>query len=43
MEGYDADAIALTESPLSDLSIFGDPTKLSHVWKAGRLVKGAAA
>jgi imidazolonepropionase-like amidohydrolase len=39
-EGYDADIIAFDVNPLEDISIWGDPTRVTHVWKAGELVKG---
>jgi imidazolonepropionase-like amidohydrolase len=38
-EGYDADVIAVASSPLDDVSILADPENVTHVWKAGRLVK----
>ena len=41
-EGYDADVIALDADPLADISVLADPAHVTHVWKAGRLVKGAA-
>ncbi len=37
--GYDADLIALTENPLTDMEIFKHPENISHVWKGGRLFK----
>jgi imidazolonepropionase-like amidohydrolase len=39
-EGYDADIIAFDVDPLEDISIWGDPTRVTHVWKAGELAKG---
>ncbi len=39
-EGYDADIIALDFNPLDDSSGWGDPTRVTHVWKAGAQVKG---
>jgi imidazolonepropionase-like amidohydrolase len=38
-EGFDADLIALDRSPLEIASIWGDPERVTHVWKGGRLVK----
>lgn len=38
-EGYDADFIALDQSPLDDISLLKTPKKITYVWKAGRLVK----
>jgi len=38
--GYDADVIALDANPLDDLSVWGDPARVTHVWKAGNVVKG---
>jgi imidazolonepropionase-like amidohydrolase len=37
--GYDADIIAFDTNPLDDRSVWGDPDRLTHVWKAGRLVE----
>jgi imidazolonepropionase-like amidohydrolase len=37
--GYDADVLGLTDDPSADLSILMDPGNVTHVWKAGRLVK----
>jgi imidazolonepropionase-like amidohydrolase len=39
-EGYDADVIALDASPLEDIAVLGDAAFVTHVWKAGALVKG---
>ena len=39
-EGYDADVIAIDVNPLEDISVWGDPTRVTHIWKAGELVKG---
>ena len=39
-EGYEADAIAFDVNPLEDGSVWGDPGRVTHVWKAGELVKG---
>jgi imidazolonepropionase-like amidohydrolase len=41
-EGYDADVIALDADPLADIGVLRDGTHVTHVWKAGRLLKGAA-
>jgi len=41
-EGYDADVIAFDTNPLDDLSIWGDPSRVTHVWKAGVAVKTPA-
>jgi imidazolonepropionase-like amidohydrolase len=38
-EGYAADVIAFDADPTTDLSIWGDPTRITHVWKAGNAVK----
>ncbi len=37
--GYDADVIALDTDPFADRSVWGEPERVTHVWKAGRLVK----
>lgn len=39
-DGYDADVIALDFNPLEDATGWGDPSRVTHVWKAGQLVKG---
>lgn len=39
-EGYDADVIAVASNPLDDIKILGEPEKITHVWKAGKLYKG---
>lgn len=36
---YDADVIAVDANPLDDRSLWGDPERITHVWKAGRLEK----
>jgi len=41
-EGYDADVIAFDADPLGDPSVWGDPTRVTHVWKSGELVKEPA-
>lgn len=40
--GYDADVIALRADPSDDVSILADPANVTHVWKAGELVKSPA-
>lgn len=39
-EGYDADVIAFDTNPLEDITIWGNPDRVTHIWKAGNLVKG---
>jgi imidazolonepropionase-like amidohydrolase len=39
--GFDADVIALDADPLTDISIFSDPSRVVGVWQAGRQVKAA--
>ncbi len=41
--GHDADLIGVGSNPLDDVSVLADPVNVSHVWKAGRLVKVIAA
>lgn len=41
-EGYDADVIALDFNPLDDASFWGDPHRITHVWKSGEAVKQPA-
>ena len=39
--GYDADLIALTDSPLEgNIEVFTHPDKITHVWKGGQMMKG---
>lgn len=38
-EGYDADFIALSEDPVKDIEILGQPEKITHVWKGGKCFK----
>lgn len=38
-EGYDADIIALDFNPLEDNSGWGDPDRVTHIWKAAVQVK----
>ena len=40
VEDYDADVIAFDVNPLDDMSVWGDPDRVTHVWKGGELVKG---
>jgi len=37
--GWDADVILLSEDPLLDIRILGEAKNVTHVWKAGALVK----
>lgn len=39
-EGYDADVIAVSGSPLDDITVLQDLAKITHVWQDGKLVKG---
>ncbi|MDJ0665344.1 MAG: amidohydrolase family protein [Acidimicrobiia bacterium] len=39
-EGYDADVIAFDVNPIDDITVWGDPDRITHVWKAGESVKG---
>ncbi len=39
-EDFDADVIALDFNPLEDWSAWGNPDRVTHVWKAGKKVKG---
>lgn len=38
-EGFDADFIALGENPIKNISILGQPEKITHVWKGGKCFK----
>ncbi len=38
-QGYDADVIAIDFNPLEDASGWGDPDRVTHVWKSGVPVK----
>lgn len=38
-EGYDADFIALDESPIKDIELLGQPDKITHVFKGGKCFK----
>ena len=42
VEGYDADVIAIDFNPLEDNSGWGDPDRVTHVWKSGSSVKAPA-
>lgn len=33
--GYDADVIAFDTNPLDDISVWGDPSRLTNIWKGG--------
>lgn len=37
--GYDADVIAIDFDPLEDSTGWGDPERVTHVWKSGKAVK----
>ena len=39
-EGYDADVIAFDVNPIDDITVWGNPDRVTHIWKAGELVKG---
>jgi imidazolonepropionase-like amidohydrolase len=41
-DGYDSDVIALDFNPLEDASLWGDPNRVTHVWKSGEAVKQTA-
>lgn len=41
-DGYDADVIALDFNPLEDAAGWGDPDRVTHVWKGGALQKEPA-
>jgi imidazolonepropionase-like amidohydrolase len=38
-EGYDADIIAIDFNPLEDPTRWGDPDRVTHVWRSGASVK----
>jgi imidazolonepropionase-like amidohydrolase len=40
--GYDADVIAVASNPLDDITVLADADNITHVWKAGQLVKERA-
>ena len=37
--GYEADVIAFDVNPLVDVTVWGNPERITHIWKAGSLVK----
>ena len=37
--GYDGDVIALDTNPLDDRGVWGDPTRVTHVWQRGTRIK----
>lgn len=39
LEGFDADVICLDADPLDDIGVLADPDHVTHVFKAGRIVK----
>ena len=41
--GWDADVIAVRGDPTANIAVLADPDNVTHVWKAGRLVKKPAA
>jgi len=41
--GYDADVLGLAADPTVDVSVLAEPSKITHVWRAGALVKGPGA
>lgn len=42
VEGYDADIVAVASNPLDNIAVLADPANVTHVWKAGELVKSPA-
>jgi imidazolonepropionase-like amidohydrolase len=42
-EGYDADVIAVAADPTNDVAVLADPANVTHVWRAGALVKSPPA
>ncbi|MBI4417051.1 MAG: amidohydrolase family protein [Euryarchaeota archaeon] len=38
-EGYDADILALTKNPIRDIEVVTSSDNITHIWKAGKLVK----
>jgi imidazolonepropionase-like amidohydrolase len=42
-EGFDADVIAVDFDPIADPGSWGDPDRVTHVWKAGAAVKTVLA
>ncbi len=41
--GYDADLLALSKNPETDIEVLTNPDSITHVWKSGQLVKGSSA
>lgn len=41
--GFDADVIAFDANPLDDRSVWGQPDRVTHVWKSGQIYKAPAA
>ena len=41
-EGHDADIIAVASNPLDDITVLGDSSQVTMVWKGGQLVKSPA-
>jgi imidazolonepropionase-like amidohydrolase len=41
--GYVADVIAVAANPLKDITVLGDARHVTHVWKAGTLVKAGSS
>jgi imidazolonepropionase-like amidohydrolase len=39
-DGYDADMVAFDTDPLLDIEVWGDPDRVTCVWKMGSQVKG---
>ena len=40
LDGFDADVIVVDGDPAADISVLALPEMITHVWKAGRKVKG---
>jgi imidazolonepropionase-like amidohydrolase len=40
--GWDADVLAVSGDPVSNIAVLADPKNVTHVWKAGRLAKKPA-
>lgn len=38
-EGYDADFVVVSESPVENVSVLACPEKITHVWKGGKCFK----
>ena len=41
--GHDADLIAVAGDPVADVTLLGDPSAITHVWKSGVAVKAPTA